>query len=853
MKPKILELIDFEKVDTLLEGFNKTTGFVTAILDLDGNVLSKSGWRQICTEFHRIHPETARKCLISDTELANKMAEGENYHFYQCLNGLVDVAVPIVVKGEHIANLFSGQFFFEEPDDSFFQKQAAKYGFNQEKYLNAFKNVPVVSKEKVKVAMDFLLNMTQMISEMTFQKLEQMELNEAIRKNERILRLFVEHSPASIAMFDNNMRYLVASRRFLADYNLGDQNLVGRSHYEVFPEISERWKDIHSRCLAGETLSDSNDPFPRADGKTDWVRWEIRPWYQSENQIGGIILFSEVITAQIEAREALRESEKYNRMLFEQSAIGLALTSFDGRLIDINSTFANIIGRTTDEAKELTYWEITPEKYQEQEQQQIESLAKTGRYGPYEKEYIHKDGHLVPVRLQGLIIERDNKKYIWSSVEDITERKQAGEELERFFNLVPTLVCIASMDGYFKKINDVWETTLGFTRSELLGEPFENFIHPDDIGPTQQEVARQISGNSTINFTNRYRTKYGEYRWLEWYATPAINGETLYAAALDITERKLAEENLAKTNKLLLDMMDNSNSLIYLVGTDGRFLMVNSELEKLFGKPKTEIEGKARNQFLPKEIATQHEVNDQEVIKNRKAISFEEENLQPDGKHFYFTTKFPLIDNHNNLYGISGISTDITNQKHAEQLLKASEENYRTIFEFSPIAAAFWDKEAKIIFWNQTAEKTFGWTKDEVIGRKFTDFFIPESSRKQVEENIDQLINNIARETTINENIRKDGTAILCEWTNTIIHDKDGNPATIISLAKDVTEQKRADDQIKDQLEELRRWHEVTLDREDRVIALKEEVNLLLLEKGQSARYGLSDDDFDEPTNLNNE
>ena len=425
MKPKILDLIDFAKVDTLLEGFNKTTGFVTAILDLDGNVLSKSGWRQICTEFHRIHPETSRKCLISDTELANKMTEGEKYHFYQCLNGLVDVAVPVVIKGEHIANLFSGQFFFEEPDESFFQKQAKKYGFNEEIYLKALKKVPVVSKEKVKVVMDFLLNMTQVISEMTFQKLEEMQLNEAIKKNEHILRLFVEHSPASIAMFDNNMRYLVASHRFMADYNLGDQSLIGRSHYEVFPKISERWKEFHRWGLAGETLKEDNDLFPRADGKTDCVRWEIRPWYETDNRIGGIILFSEVITEQVEARESLSESEKYNRMLFEQSAIGLVVASLDGKLVDINPTFANIIGRTIEETKSLTYWEITPEKYQHQEQEQLESLAKTGKYGPYEKEYIHKDGHLIPVRLQGLIIERNNEKFIWSSVEDITERKRS--------------------------------------------------------------------------------------------------------------------------------------------------------------------------------------------------------------------------------------------------------------------------------------------------------------------------------------------------------------------------------------------------------------------------------------------
>ena len=186
MKVNILDLIDFKKVDTLLEGFNKSTGFVTAILDLNGNVLSKSGWRQICTEFHRINPETSKKCTISDTVLAGKMAEGEQYHFYKCLNGLVDVAVPVVINGEHIANLFSGQFFFEEPDRMIFKKQAEEFGFSEEKYLEALAKVPVISRERVVVAMDFLLNMTKLISEMTFQKLEQMELTAQFQQAQKM-------------------------------------------------------------------------------------------------------------------------------------------------------------------------------------------------------------------------------------------------------------------------------------------------------------------------------------------------------------------------------------------------------------------------------------------------------------------------------------------------------------------------------------------------------------------------------------------------------------------------------------------------------------------------------------------
>jgi len=188
MKSKILNYVDFERANALLEGFNKATGFVTAILDLDGNILSKSGWRQICTDFHRKNPETAFNCTISDTEIANKIKEEEKYHFYKCINGLIDVGVPIVIRGEHVANLFSGQFFFEAPNISFFKQRAKIYGFEERAYIETLEKVPVVSKEEVEVAMNFLLNITQMIIELTAEKLDQIDLIEAIRKSEMDLQ-----------------------------------------------------------------------------------------------------------------------------------------------------------------------------------------------------------------------------------------------------------------------------------------------------------------------------------------------------------------------------------------------------------------------------------------------------------------------------------------------------------------------------------------------------------------------------------------------------------------------------------------------------------------------------------------
>jgi ligand-binding sensor protein len=202
MKSNITQLIDFSKIDVLLESFNKSTGFVTAILDLEGNILSKSGWRNVCVEFHRKNTATSHNCLISDTVLANKMADGEKYHFYKCMNGLVDVAMPIMLNGEHVANLFTGQFFVEEPDIEFFSKQAQKYGFDEEKYLNYLSKVPVVSEEKVKANLDFLHLMTQFISERSVEKEELRQAKEQADETNAIITAIIEGTVDSIWAFE---------------------------------------------------------------------------------------------------------------------------------------------------------------------------------------------------------------------------------------------------------------------------------------------------------------------------------------------------------------------------------------------------------------------------------------------------------------------------------------------------------------------------------------------------------------------------------------------------------------------------------------------------------------------------
>jgi PAS domain S-box-containing protein len=135
---------------------------------------------------------------------------------------------------------------------------------------------------------------------------ERKRANDALRKSERDLRRYMESAPAAIATFDRDMRYLAVSQRFREDYGLDHREILGHCHYEIFPEVPERWRAVHRRCLAGAVERSDGEPFLRADGSEQWIRWEIQPWRQTDGSIGGLVLFSEELTRQHRAEEEIR-------------------------------------------------------------------------------------------------------------------------------------------------------------------------------------------------------------------------------------------------------------------------------------------------------------------------------------------------------------------------------------------------------------------------------------------------------------------------------------------------------------------------------------------------------------------
>ena len=163
MKYHLTDIYNIEELKQLCQSFTDITEVVTAILDMEGNVLVATGWKDICTKFHRVNPVSSKLCTESDTALAGQLESGCKYNVYKCKNGLMDVAMPIIVGDNHIGNLFTGQFLTEAPDIEYFRNQARKYNFDENEYLKALADVPVFSEEQIKSHVSFLVQLTEIV------------------------------------------------------------------------------------------------------------------------------------------------------------------------------------------------------------------------------------------------------------------------------------------------------------------------------------------------------------------------------------------------------------------------------------------------------------------------------------------------------------------------------------------------------------------------------------------------------------------------------------------------------------------------------------------------------------------
>src|SRR6516164_4359715 len=426
----------------------------------------------------------------------------------------------------------------------------------------------------------------------------------ALDQQGETLRLFVEHAPAAVAMFDRDMRYLLVSQRWLTDFGLEDRDIIGHSHYEVFPDIPERWKEVHRRCLAAAVERCEEDCFERADGRVDWLRWEVRPWRNQRGEVGGILIFSEVITEQKRAEEALRETEERFRLVVESAPNAIVMINGGGNIVLVNSQSEKHFGYRREELLGQPIEILVPERFRGKHvghragywaSPAARSMG-TGRelYGR------RKDGSECPVEIGLSPIQTSEGLLVLSAILDITERKRAEEALreseQRWRSLteaLPQLVWSATPDGACDYFSMQWTQHTGVPESDLLGWRWLATLHPDDREPTRKLWTDSVAGRGPYDVEYRVRRRDGVYRWFKTRGTPIRDSQgrifKWFGTCTDITDLREIEEALRASEERFRGTFENAAVGIAHRDATGRVLRVNEKLCAIVGYSREEL------------------------------------------------------------------------------------------------------------------------------------------------------------------------------------------------------------------------------------------------------------------------
>ncbi|WP_321491346.1 PocR ligand-binding domain-containing protein [uncultured Desulfobacter sp.] len=344
-------LIDVETLQSIMNDFHQLTGMTTAILDMKGNIVEATGWQDICAKFHRIHPETAKKCAESDFRLVQDIKPGE-YREYQCQNGLWDVVTPLYIENKHMGNIYTGQFFYDDDivDQTRFIQQAQKYGFDKDEYMAALNRIPRYSREKIKHLMQFLVKLTSYISNISYAKKkldkviqEQKRMEHSLRESERFQRALLQTIPDFIWLKDQNGVFLSCNAMFERILNAKEEQILGKTDYDFVDKIiADQFREHDRKAMAAGKPSSNEECVTLADtGEKVLLETVKTPMIDEQGRCIGVLGIARNITERKKADDEKTELRNQLQQAQKMESVGRLA---GGVAHDFNNMLGVIIG-----------------------------------------------------------------------------------------------------------------------------------------------------------------------------------------------------------------------------------------------------------------------------------------------------------------------------------------------------------------------------------------------------------------------------------------------------------------------------------------------------------------------------
>ncbi|MEO5365925.1 MAG: transporter substrate-binding domain-containing protein [Magnetococcus sp. WYHC-3] len=474
--PNLGSLIDLQELQELFSNFCESVGVPAAIIDLDGQVLASSRWQRVCTDFHRNHATTCAQCIESDTELALQLKQGETFTSYLCRNGMTDCASPIIINGQHLANVFIGQFHVGPPDLDFFREQAQRFGFPPEEYVQAVLEAPVMDERKLPVILNFLVGFTRMVTHTSLARQQalasQSQVQERVAEiqQQRLAAMSLaedaQQARAELARHQEHLEQLVRERtlalervNFQADtaleltkagywhvpldgsgwYNsseravaiFGDQPRPPDFRYRVMedwfanvesgdPSMAMHTLENFKAAMNGDIpVFDSVFAYRRpVDGKVVWIHSlgnVVRDPNGKPTDMYGV---TQDITAFKQMEWALEKERGRLQEILDRSPIGVAFST-RGKIHFANPRFSDMFGATVGDMSPNLY--VNPSD----REAIIAELQQHGRVENREVQMYDRQRQVRETLITFMEIEYEGERGILGWLLDITQRKEA--------------------------------------------------------------------------------------------------------------------------------------------------------------------------------------------------------------------------------------------------------------------------------------------------------------------------------------------------------------------------------------------------------------------------------------------
>jgi PAS domain S-box-containing protein len=410
------------------------------------------------------------------------------------------------------------------------------------------------------------------------------------------LALFVQHAPAAVAMFDCQMRYVAASQRYLKEFRLPEiGEIVGRSHYDVLPEIPERWRETHRRVLTGETLSADDDPLRRRDGSTDYVRWSMSPWYDTDGSVAGAFMIANVVTATAEARKKQVTNYRRARRAIAVAGVGVGEVTYADGCVRLDPEARRLFGFGEDHdvvSREDIHARFHPEDKSKLETSIAAALDPDGN-GWFEMEHriLLDDGtvHWVRARKQVVFKETPDGRVpsrAILTVLDMTEQKRISEALRASERMAAHILehspdCHVILDG-----NDGIEFLNEAARRQMLeaghtptlGAAWTD-LWPDDVRQRIVEALAEARRGKPPSLELSCGNDGPSQRWMDvslsgiWVAAPEVSKVLIVCRDITDQKRQLAAVESAQT--AFRQLVERAPFGIYTVDADLRIVQIS--------------------------------------------------------------------------------------------------------------------------------------------------------------------------------------------------------------------------------------------------------------------------------------